>query len=99
MTLTASDPPPSEIYSPDFIASFLRGQTNLKHFLVVWRDGRQIVFQIQPDPDVMTGVLREADERMAIDHAGGRHAVSGASPPMRAEKRWVAGSRSLADST
>lgn len=38
---------------------------HLKHFLVVWRNGRQIVFQIQPDADVMTGVLREADERMA----------------------------------
>lgn len=50
MTLTASDPPPSEIDSPEFIASFLRRQTNLKHFLVVWRDGRQIVFQIQPNP-------------------------------------------------
>lgn len=65
MNQTVSDPPPSEIYSPEFIASFLRRQTSVKHFLVVWRDGRQIVFQIQPDADVMTGVLREADERMA----------------------------------
>ncbi len=64
MTLTVSAPQPSEIHSPEFIAKFLRRQTNLRHFLVAWRDGRQIVFQIQPDPDVMTGVMREADERM-----------------------------------
>jgi hypothetical protein len=64
MNQTTSQPPPSEIHRPEFIASFLRRQANLKHFLVVWQEGREIINQILPDPDVMAGVLREANQRL-----------------------------------
>ena len=59
-TMTISDPRPNIEVRPQRIAGFLRGQAHLKHLLVVWHDGREVVFQALPDPDAAFEILRES---------------------------------------
>ena len=59
-TSTIRDPRTNIEVRPQRIAGFLRGQAHLKHLLVVWHGGREIVFQALPDPAAAFEILRES---------------------------------------